>query len=301
MKSSATVRRPVARMAGERGFAMLIVFVFAAAVALMLYQQVPRVAFETQRDKEMLLIERGAQFQRAIQLYYVAYKKWPSKLEDLENTNQKRYLRRRYVDPMTGKDEWRLVHTNGVPLQPGQPGYPGVGQQGIGQQGQVQINPNFNPQFPGAQTNPNGQVIGPNGQVVNGLAVGNNGLPFNPGQQQFQIGPNGQPVAINSQTGQPINSQNGGVSVVPSFPGQFPGVNSTGAPGVVQGGGQPGVAPHQAVNLIHNIVTQPRPAPRIPNTSLNGPIPNGGVGLAGVDHKKEGPIILINGERQKYN
>jgi len=103
-------------MAGERGFAMLIVFVFAAAVALMLYQQVPRVAFETQRDKEMLLIERGGQFQRAIQLYYNAYKKWPSKLEDLENTNQKRYLRRRYVDPMTGKDEWRLVHTNGVML-----------------------------------------------------------------------------------------------------------------------------------------------------------------------------------------
>ena len=95
---------------------MLIVFVFAAAVALMLYQQVPRVAFETQRDKEMLLIERGGQFKRAIQLYYVAYKKWPSKIEDLENTNDKRYLRRRYVDPMTGKDEWRLVHTNGVML-----------------------------------------------------------------------------------------------------------------------------------------------------------------------------------------
>ena len=95
---------------------MLIVFVFAAAVALTLYQQMPRVAFETQRDKEMLLIERGEQFKRAIQLYYVAYKKWPSKLEDLENTNDKRYLRRRYVDPMTGKDEWRLVHTNGVML-----------------------------------------------------------------------------------------------------------------------------------------------------------------------------------------
>ncbi len=111
MMSQATARRQ-----GQRGFAMLIVFVFAAAVALMLYQQMPRVAFETQRDKEMLLIERGEQFKRAIQLYYVAYKKWPSKIEDLENTNTKRYLRRRYVDPMTGKDEWRLVHTNGVML-----------------------------------------------------------------------------------------------------------------------------------------------------------------------------------------
>ncbi|PYT10265.1 MAG: hypothetical protein DMG59_29180, partial [Acidobacteria bacterium] len=34
--------------------------------------------------------------------------------EDLENTNDKRFLRRRYIDPMTGKDEWRIVHTNGM-------------------------------------------------------------------------------------------------------------------------------------------------------------------------------------------
>jgi hypothetical protein len=100
----------------QRGSALLVVFVLAAAVAIMLYQQMPRVAFETQREKELLLMERGAQFKRAIQLYYVANKKWPSKIEDLENTNDKRYLRRRYVDPMTGKDEWRMIHTNGVML-----------------------------------------------------------------------------------------------------------------------------------------------------------------------------------------
>ena len=96
----------------ERGFALLIVFLMAAAVAFTLYQQIPRVAFESQRDKEELLIERGQQYQRAIQLYFVAYQKYPAKIEDLENTNDKRYLRRRYIDPMTGKDEWRLIHVN---------------------------------------------------------------------------------------------------------------------------------------------------------------------------------------------
>jgi hypothetical protein len=42
----------------------------------------------------------------------IAVKKYPSKIEDLENTNEKRYLRHRYIDPMTGKDEWRLIHVN---------------------------------------------------------------------------------------------------------------------------------------------------------------------------------------------
>ena len=98
----------------ERGFALLLVFLMAAAVAIMLYQQMPRVAFESQREKEQLLIDRGQQYVRGIQLYFVAYKKYPSKIEDLENTNNHRYLRRRYIDPLTGKDEWRLIHVNGA-------------------------------------------------------------------------------------------------------------------------------------------------------------------------------------------
>ena len=53
---------------GERGFALLIVFLLAAAVAVMLYQQMPRVAFESQREKEQLLIDRGQQYIRGIQL-----------------------------------------------------------------------------------------------------------------------------------------------------------------------------------------------------------------------------------------
>ena len=105
--------RPIAsRRSDERGFALLLVFLLAAAVALMLYQQMPRVAFESQREKEQLLIGRGEQYKRAIQMYFVAFKKYPSKIEDLENTNNQRFLRRRYIDPMTGKDEWRLIHVN---------------------------------------------------------------------------------------------------------------------------------------------------------------------------------------------
>src|SRR5580704_15357479 len=100
------------RKDGERGFALLLVFLMAAAVALVLYQQMPRVAFESEREKEQLLQDRGHEYVRAIQLYYIAFKKYPTKIEDLEKTNNKRFLRRRYIDPMTGKDEWRLIHVN---------------------------------------------------------------------------------------------------------------------------------------------------------------------------------------------
>jgi hypothetical protein len=105
---------PPAPASGQRGFALLLIFFMAAAVALMLYTQMPRVAFESERDKEQLLIDRGEQYKRAILLYYNDYKRYPAKIEDLENTNSHRYLRRKYVDPFTGKDEWRLVHTNGM-------------------------------------------------------------------------------------------------------------------------------------------------------------------------------------------
>jgi len=90
----------------------LFVFLMAAIVGLYLYTQLPRVAFESERDKEQLLIDRGEQYKRAIQLYVIAVKKYPQKIEDLENTNEKRYLRQRYIDPMTGKDEWRIIHVN---------------------------------------------------------------------------------------------------------------------------------------------------------------------------------------------
>jgi hypothetical protein len=96
----------------EKGFALLFIFLMAAVVGLYLYTQLPRVAFESERDKEQLLIDRGEQYKRAIQLYVIAVKKYPQKIEDLENTNEKRYLRQRYIDPMTGKDEWRLIHVN---------------------------------------------------------------------------------------------------------------------------------------------------------------------------------------------
>jgi hypothetical protein len=94
----------------ERGSALLIVFVFAAIVAIMLYKAIPDAVFEGQRQKEQILIDRGHEYKTGIKRFLARNKTYPTSLDQLDNFNNQRYIRRRYKDPMTGKDEWRLIH-----------------------------------------------------------------------------------------------------------------------------------------------------------------------------------------------
>lgn len=98
------------RRTRQNGSALLIVFVFAAMIAIMLYKEMPVVAFEAQRQKEQLLMDRGKEYSRAVKLYVRKFQTFPPSIEALENTNRMRFLRNRYVDPFTGKDDWRLLH-----------------------------------------------------------------------------------------------------------------------------------------------------------------------------------------------
>jgi hypothetical protein len=98
---------------GEAGFAMLVVFLLAAVIGIGLYMELPRVVLESQRDREELLIDRGTQYKRAIQVFYRKFSRYPADLDALDNTNNIRFLRRRYKDPMTGEDEWRIIHAAG--------------------------------------------------------------------------------------------------------------------------------------------------------------------------------------------
>ena len=143
----------------ESGYAMLLVFLMAALIALALYNELPRVAFEAQRAKEQTLIERGEQYKRAIQLFVRKVNRYPATIEELESLNNTRFLRKRYIDPMTGKDKWRLIHINGGVLtdsiiqknKPGQDQQPqaptdsfiseGAGMGPIDDPSQPQINP----------------------------------------------------------------------------------------------------------------------------------------------------------------
>jgi len=96
----------------QGGYALIFAFALSAMMAMMLYMELPRLALEMQRNREELLIERGEQYVRAIKVFQAKNKKLPQTIEELENTNGVRFLRRRYLDPMTGKDEWRLIHAD---------------------------------------------------------------------------------------------------------------------------------------------------------------------------------------------
>ena len=57
----------------------------------------PSVTFEAQRDKEQLLIDRGEQYSRAINLYVRKFNKYPADFDALDNTQNIRFLRHHYA------------------------------------------------------------------------------------------------------------------------------------------------------------------------------------------------------------
>jgi type II secretory pathway pseudopilin PulG len=95
---------------GEEGFALLGVVVAIFLVLLVLSVAAPKVAQDLRREREVEAVRRGNQYVRAIQVYYRKFGRYPGSIEQLEKTNNIRFLRQKYVDPLTGKADWRLIH-----------------------------------------------------------------------------------------------------------------------------------------------------------------------------------------------
>ncbi len=85
---------------------LILLFLFTLAMAI----AAPRIAKSIQRDKDEEAVQRGKQYKRAIRLFYKKFNTYPTSIAQLENTNNVRFLRKRYTDPITGKDDWRLIH-----------------------------------------------------------------------------------------------------------------------------------------------------------------------------------------------
>lgn len=101
----------------SRGFTYIGVLLLVALMGAVLAGTATVWRTMSQRDKERELLFVGHEFRKAIGLYYErtpgAAKQYPKTLEDLLQDKRQpaltRYLRRLYVDPMTGKKEWGLV------------------------------------------------------------------------------------------------------------------------------------------------------------------------------------------------
>jgi type II secretory pathway pseudopilin PulG len=67
---------------------------------------------QIKREKEEELLFRLGEFRRAILLYRADHNRFPKELKDLlldrTQLQVRRYLRRIYSDPMTGKPDWKL-------------------------------------------------------------------------------------------------------------------------------------------------------------------------------------------------
>jgi len=98
------------RNTGEEGYILLAVLVMVVFVLIALAVAAPKVAADIQRDREVEMVHRGQQYTRAIKLYYKKFGAYPPSLDALEKSNNIRFLRKRYTDPMTGKDDWHLIH-----------------------------------------------------------------------------------------------------------------------------------------------------------------------------------------------
>jgi type II secretory pathway pseudopilin PulG len=108
MTESTRIRRP--RRSEEEGYILIAVIFILAMLILSLSVALPKVKEDIQRDREIETMHRGEQYTRAIQLYYRKFHAYPPTIDALVKTNEIRFLRKRYIDPMTGKDDWKPIH-----------------------------------------------------------------------------------------------------------------------------------------------------------------------------------------------
>jgi type II secretory pathway pseudopilin PulG len=100
----------------QSGYMLMVLVFMMALMMLAVIAVAPRVAQQVKRDREVEMIHRGAQYARAIKRFYRKYGRYPTTIDQLENTNNVRYLRKRYADPMVEDGKWKFLHPGDVKI-----------------------------------------------------------------------------------------------------------------------------------------------------------------------------------------
>jgi len=93
----------------EVGYVLLTLLLAMAVLIIAAGVAASSIAFTIRRDREEELIHRGVQYKRAIREFAKKTGRFPLRMEELDNTNGMRYLRKHYKDPITGGD-FKLVY-----------------------------------------------------------------------------------------------------------------------------------------------------------------------------------------------
>src|ERR1700693_2080105 len=184
----------------QRGYMLITLMLALALITIAMLTVLPEIGQQIRRDREEEMRHRGTAYMRAIQHFFKKFGRYPMRVEELENTNNLRCLRKRYKDPInrdpaTGQEkDFKLLHQTDITLNngpilgltPGQNLLPGQG----------------GPQGPGA-------LGGPQQGALDGLQDALGAFGEQPGGLQ-QTGSAG--GTKNSAGGDPSNSSSGNAS-----------------------------------------------------------------------------------------
>jgi hypothetical protein len=200
---------------------MLLLIVALMGIFALAASSLMKIKFEIQRDQEQEMIHRGVQYSRAIRGYYKKFGRYPTKIEDLDNTNNLRYLRKHYKDPLNKNKDFRLLHfgEQGVTLAGGIAGASPIGSP-AGLNGSAQSSSAF-----GGSGSAGGSAFGSSGVNQSGVFAQSSGL----GGSNSAFGANSNSQATTNQQG---TSQQATTSAAGSDPTQ---ASTQGASGTAQG------------------------------------------------------------------
>lgn len=101
----------LSRARSESAFALATLMLFAALLLIAMTVAMPDLKTQSRREKELESQFRAMQYVRAIQAYNRKFpNQWPTSIDALMNTNNVRFLRRKWTDPLTKDGEWRFIH-----------------------------------------------------------------------------------------------------------------------------------------------------------------------------------------------
>jgi len=191
------------RVRCEGGYLLLAVLLMVAFMVIAATIEAPLLVQQMKRDREEEMIHRGTEYARAIKKYYKKFGRYPANLEQLDNTNQIRFLRKRYKDPLTKDGKWKLLNYGDIQsiLNPNAPGTPAAA---LGAQGQSAFGQPSAVTSIGTTGTPNPQSPVSPGSISYGSTTGfdqNAPAPQQQTNQGYQAGFGGNSPQSNGQQG----------------------------------------------------------------------------------------------------
>jgi type II secretory pathway pseudopilin PulG len=168
---------------GEKGYVLLALMLALTLLLIAMAIEAPRIAQQIKREREEELVHRGKDYAMAVKRFvHKSGGRYPTSIDQLENTNRIRFLRKRYKDPMTGEANWKMVHAGEAEIKMPTPN------PGLNPSGNPGLNPSGNPGLSGSGIpglNGSGTPRGPGG----GPPVPNTTAPVLGGGQLGQVNP----------------------------------------------------------------------------------------------------------------